>query len=930
MQFIIEIIHFQKHMNASYFKWIFIAALPISTIYYFYNRWSSDEISYNEEIRPIFNKKCIVCHGGVKKNGNFSLLFPEEAYAKAKSGKFAIIPYDADNSEVMKRIKSHDPEERMPKDKDPLSDEEIKKIEKWINQGAKWENHWAYSPPKSSIDVPNIGKEWAKNEIDNFVFEKLKQEGLSPSKEADRPTLLRRLSLDLIGLPPTLQETKDFVNDKSPNAYEKQVDRLLKSSAFGERWASMWLDLARYADSKGYEKDLDRSIWKYRDWVIKAFNADMPFDQFTIHQLAGDLLPSTPHESIESFENRYIATAFHRNTMANDEGGTNDEEFRNMAIIDRVSTTMEVWQGTTMACVQCHSHPYDPFRHEDFYKLAAFFNNTQDRDLYNEKPHFKTYTKDKEQEVIRLTNWINTKLPSNLSNIKHSEKALLAEKTNDYLRKLGFYRIEAESFDSTSRHIELWNNQKEIMQTTEGAYTVYEDIDLTNVESVKYRYQSGAENAFIEMRLGSSEGELISKVETKCSEKEVNVGWSRWNQYTTSSGKIKPTKGVYDIYLVFRKGKNFWTDLMHLDWMELQSSKMPIRTLPKPVQDSIEKLVTIDAIATPIMVERPKNKARKTHVFIRGNWMVKGNEVQPDVPAILPNMKNYPKTRLGFAEWLVNKQNPLTSRVIVNRFWEQLFGTGLLESLEDFGSMGSKPTHPALLDWLAVKFVTDDDWRIKSLLKTIVMSATYQQSSLISKQLEAKDPRNLLLARGPRVRLSSEQIRDQALAISGLLNPTMYGPSVRPPNPTDGAWRREKSGNQFRRAIYTYWRRTNPYPSMITFDSPQRNVCVSRRVRTNTPLQALTTLNDTVYYAAAQNIALKMQLSQAKTIKDKIRAGYTHIFQKQPSQSKTALLENLYNEALIDFRKKKSTKAELLALTITANTMLNLDEFLTK
>jgi hypothetical protein len=310
--------------------------------------------------------------------------------------------------------------------------------------------------------------------------------------------------------------------------------------------------------------------------------------------------------------------------------------------------------------------------------------------------------------------------------------------------------------------------------------------------------------------------------------------------------------------------------------------------------------------------------------------MVKGSEVQADVPAILPNMKNYPKNRLGFAEWMVNKQNPLTSRVIVNRFWEQLFGTGILESLEDFGSMGSKPTHPELLDWLAVKFSNKMDWKVKSLLKTIVMSATYQQSSVISKQLEAKDPRNLLLARGPRVRLSSEQIRDQALAISGLLNPTMYGPSVRPPNPTDGAWRREKSENQFRRAIYTYWRRTNPYPSMITFDSPQRNVCISRRVRTNTPLQALTTLNDTVYYAAAQNIALKMQLSQAKSIKDKIRAGYTHIFQRQPSQSKTALLENLYNEALIDFRKKKSTKAELLALTLTANTMLNLDEFLTK
>lgn len=912
-------------MDSLRLKWLAVVAIPALAVVS-YLKMGKEKISYNEEIRPIFNKKCIVCHGGVKKNGNFSLLFAEEAFAKAKSGKYAIIPYDSENSELVKRLKTHDTELRMPKDKEPLSDEEISKIERWIDEGAKWEEHWAYIKPKTNITPPNSGKDWVINGIDNFIFQKLESENLKPSKEANKADLLRRLSLDLIGLPPTPQETTAFLNDNSADTYEKQVDRLLKSPAFGERWASMWLDLARYADSKGYEKDLDRSIWKYRDWVIQAFNNDMPFDEFTVQQMAGDLLPQKPNEAVEKLENRFIATAFHRNTMSNDEGGTNDEEFRNMALFDRVSTTMEVWQGTTMSCVQCHSHPYDPFRHEDFYRLMAFFNNTQDRDLYNEKPLFKTFSKQKEQEVTKLLTWLQKQLPQNNGN----NAVLLDEKRQNFLRKMGYYRIEAEDFDSTSRHIELWNNQKTIMQTTEGAYTVYEDVDLTDISAVKYRYQSGAENAFIEMRLDKSDGELISRVETKCSEKTVNSGWSRWSEYTTSSGKIKPTKGVHDVYLVYRKGKNFWTDLIHLDWMDLMSDKAIKNRMSKVFQDSLQKLADIEATPTPVMLERPSSRARKTHVFIRGNWLTKSNEVQPDVPKSLPSIKNYDRNRLGLGHWLVSKENPLTARVTVNRFWEQLFGIGLVESLEDFGSMGSKPTHPELLDWLAVKFMNDYRWNIKSLLKTMVMSATYRQTSVISKELQEKDPRNLLLARGPRVRLSAEQIRDQALLVSGLLNTEMYGPSVRPPNPTDDAWRKESPQNLYRRAIYTYWRRTNPYPSMITFDSPQRNVCVSRRVRTNTPLQALTSLNDTVYYAAAQKIALKMAATKSVKVEDKIKTGYYQIFQKQPSSSKTQLLYQLFQEGLADFRKKQKPNAEHLALTLTANAMMNLDEFLTK
>ncbi len=916
----------QLIMNFQKLTWISLAgAAIIAAASVFYS--TRGHISYNEDIRPVFNKKCIVCHGGVKKSGGFSLLFRDEALAKAKSGRFGIIPFDAENSELVKRLKTHDKEARMPLDAEPLSDEEISKIERWINEGAKWEEHWAYIKPDKSIAPPDINDPWIVNGIDNFIINKLKTEGLTHSPEADKTALLRRLSLDLIGLPPTMQETQAFINDISANAYEKQVNRLLMSPQFGERWATMWLDLARYADSKGYEKDLDRSIWQYRDWVIRAFNADMPFNQFTIHQLAGDLLPQSADISAGEIENRLIATAFHRNTMANDEGGTNDEEFRNMALLDRVSTTWEVWQGTTMACVQCHSHPYDPFRQKDFYQSFAFFNNTQDRDLYNDKPLLKTYHPAKEKELKKLLTW--------LKSIEHnpepiSSKIPLDRQKQEYLRRMGLYRIEAEDFDSASRHIELWNNQKTIMQTTEGAYTVYEDVDLTGITQVTYRYQSGAENAFIEMRLGSSEGELISKVETRCSEETVNDGWSRWKDYTTTSGKIKPTKGVHDVYLVYRKGRSFWTDLIHLDWMDLQHSAPLKNKFGKAFSDSLDKLVMIESIATPVIMEMAPNRRRKTHVFVRGNWMVHGDQVKPDVPGSLPDLGRLKADRLGFAQWLVSNENPLTARVMANRFWEQLFGNGIVESLEDFGTMGARPSHPELLDWLAVRFRDDYKWSVKKLLKLMVMSATYRQTEMVNKDLLEKDPRNLLLARGPRVRLSSEQIRDQALFVSNLLNKQMYGPSVKPPNPTDESWRREPKDNLFRRAVYTYWRRTNPYPSMITFDSPQRNVCTSRRIRTNTPLQALTTLNDTVFYAAAQNIALKMQAVKSPRVEEKLKQGYQYLFQKAPGDTKTRLLYQLYQDALLELRKKKDREAELGALTLTANAMMNLDEFLTK
>ncbi len=906
---------------------LLIIGLLFSTIIISCKYFSYESISFNEQVRPILNKNCIVCHGGVKKNGGFSLLFEEEAKGKTKSGKPAILEGDAEHSEFIKRLTHHDPEKRMPQDAEPLAEEEIEILKKWVDQGAKWEKHWAFIPPKTDIEIPNVGDDWAKNGIDHFIYEKIDQAGLSANKEADKTTLLRRLSLDLVGLPPTPKEINDFLQDNSENAYEKQVNRLLKLPHFGERWATMWLDLARYADTKGYEKDLDRSIWKYRDYVIDAFNQDMPYNKFTIEQLAGDLLPNPT-------ENQLIATAFHRNTMSNDEGGTNDEEFRIASLIERVGTTWEVWQGTTMSCVQCHSHPYDPIRHEDFYKFMAFLNNTQDHDLYNEKPKFYVYSPENEAKVRKLADWIKNEIPSLKTNFK---KDFLDNDRKALLTEVGYRKIEAEDFDSTSRHIELYDNSKTIMQTTEGAYVAYNDVDLTGISNITYNYTTSF-SSFIELKIDSLNGKTISYTKVPATQDGEPGRWYAWKTFKPYTAKIQKTNGTHTIYLVFHKDKEFRSDLLHLDWIDFQKDNAPINH-SKAMRDSVYALAHIPSISTPVLLELPKRFQRKTHVFTRGNWLVKGNEVKPDIPAIFTNNTLNRNSRLEMAKWLVSENNPLTSRVIVNRFWEQIFGVGIVETAEDFGSQGAKPTHPELLDWLAVRFQSKMQWSVKSLLKEMVMSATYRQSSEV-KDREA-DPYNRLFARGSRTRLSAEQIRDQALVVADLLNPKIGGASVLPPNPINNNWKKTPLEDQHRRAIYTYWKRTDPYPAMMTFDSPQRNICVSRRIRTNTPLQALNTLNDTVFVETAQKLALLM-LKNGKTPKEQISFGYKKLLFKEPLPKKLELLAKLYQESLLDFKRKKGKAnavfgnkinenvEESAALMLTANAMMNLDEFLTK
>lgn len=748
----------------------------------------ADQLTFNKDIRPILNNKCLACHGGVKKSGQLSFITRDEALAVLKSGKKGIVPGHPDQSELIARIKSHDPEYRMPLKEEPLSKEEIKLLEKWIKQGAEWEEHWAFIPPKKSpIEDQNA---WEINAIDHFVLKKLHTQGLEPSETTDKETLIRRVSLDLIGLPPSLEEIEEFVNDNEEGNYERLVDRLLASPRFGERWAAMWMDLARYADSKGYEKDGFRVMWRYRDWLIDAFNKNMPFDDFTRKQLAGDLLKGDDPEDL-------IATAFHRNTMNNDEGGTIDEEYRIAAVIDRVNTTWDIWQGTTFSCVQCHSHPYDPFEIEEYYQFMAFFNNTEDADLPSEVPVMAVFTKEEEQIREQLLAQIDS------LNRKSAPKSLLQDR-----------------------------------------------------------------------------------------KKELSM--------------IKPSR-------------------------------------------------------LPIMRELQGDERRTTHVFLRGNRLDHGEEVTSGVPVLLPSLKvESEASRLDMADWLVDERNPLTARVTVNRFWAQLFGKGIVETEEDFGSQGASPSNQELLDWLAVHFQKDLKYDIKALLKYMVLSNTYRQSSEINDIQIAKDPYNTYLSRGSRVRLTAEQYRDQCLHVSGLLSDKMHGKSVMPYQP-DGVWQTVYSGEKwllsegedaYRRALYTFWRRTSPYPSMISFDAPSREVCVIRRIDTNTPIQALVSLNDPVYLEAANAFANWMN-AQEGDLEQKISMGYKKALAKDVSQEVLDQLTDLHYQAsrALEVEKPSRTTEKELDSTLTeqqikekkmqnisledpmayvANAIMNLNEFLTK
>lgn len=892
---------------------------------------SGDDIDFNTEVKPIFNKKCITCHGGVKRQAGFSLLFRSDAVAINKSGLPAIIPGDPSHSEMIRRLTLKDPEERMPYKHPPLTDGEIATLKKWIKQGAKWGNHWAYVPVEK-VEAPKVdnwffgttgGGSWVNNSIDNFIYQRMREEKLKPSSEADKATLLRRVSLDITGLPASASLADFFLKDTRKNAYEKLVDTLLSSPQYGERWAAMWMDLARYADTKGYERDDWRSIWRYRDWLINAFNENKPYDQFITEQLAGDLLP-------DPTDAQYIATAFHRNTMTNDEGGTDNEEFRTAAVIDRVNTTWETVMGTTFACVQCHSHPYDPFRHEEYYEFMAFFNNTRDEDTYDEYPLLREFHKADSVKFLQFKQWLKQNAPA-------QEKELVK------FVKTGEPAINSIAADQLANSA-LTDTKWLVLRNNASARIA--KVDMQQRSQILYRYKAWKPGGKWVIHLDHPDGTIVNT---------VNVEDSK-GAWKITAMNIPQIKGVHDIYFTYQN-KNLQTPEetgMQFDWFYI-SDPFPGKGLKG--YDSAYKyfndlLTSKQVTVTPVMVENPASLFRQTKVFERGNWLTKGKEVKAGVPRSLGSLPaNAPHNRMGLAMWVTDKKNPLTARTIVNRIWEQFFGQGIAETLEDLGTQGLPPTHQALLDHLSWKLMNEFNWDLKKLMKEMVLSATYKQDSKLNGDAKEKDPFNKYYARGPRVRLSAEQIRDQALRVSGLLCEKMFGPGVYPYQP-DGiwmspwngsTWKKSDSCDQYRRAMYTYWKRSAPYPSMITFDGTSREVCTARRIRTNTPLQSLTTLNDSAFIETAQHFAFRMQSLGGRDVRKQIAKGYEIAMYKPILPQKLDVFEKLYNNALKKYQletpnveiivgrsNRAKWNAETAALVVVANAMMNLDEFITK
>ncbi len=695
-----------------------IAAIAVALVFAPLSRAADPvAIDFDKNVRPILATHCFKCHGAEKQKGGLRLDVRADALTGGNGGA-VIVAGKSETSRLIHAVEGKDANTKMPPGDKSLTPAEIAMLRAWIDQGAKWgnasianpagqvkSNHWAFQPVKRPAVPAGV------HPIDHFVRLKLRGSGLSPSPEADRATLLRRVHLDLTGLPPTLAELDAFLKDTAPDAFEKVVDRLLASPHYGERWGRHWLDAARYADSDGYEKDTGRPFaWRFRDWVIAAINADMPFDRFTIEQLAGDLLPNATAE-------QKIATGFHRNTLTNKEGGADQEEFRVAAVVDRVSTTSTVWLGLTVGCAQCHDHKYDPVSHREFYQLFAFFNSDRETD-------------------------IAVPLPGEETRLKK----------------------EQAKFDS--------------------------------------------EQAKLQAAIDEAKAEKLPAAELKKREAAL-----------TAHAKKAPA--------------------------------------------------TSKAMTLALGPTRP------THVLLRGDFLRKGVEVQSGTPAVLPRLPTGGETptRLDLAKWLVSSENPLTARVTANWVWAKLFGRGLVSTPEDFGTQGQKPSHPELLDWLAAEFVNPTQsangkpWSLKRLHKLIVLSATYRQSSAVQAEALKRDPLNVLLARQSRLRLEGEIVRDGALAVSGLLNPAVGGPSIRPPQPAgiseltyanSARWVESKGEDRYKRGMYIWFQRTSPFPMLMTFDNPDSNVCVVRRERSNTPLQALTLLNDVVFVESAQTLAKRV------------------------------------------------------------------------
>jgi hypothetical protein len=1020
------------------------------------------EIDFNIHIKPIISDRCYACHGPDEQTRKANLRFDNEKgfFAKGESGKHAFVSGNVNKSEAISRILSDDPEYMMPSPKSnrTLDADEKAVIIKWIEQGAEWKEHWAYIPPEKRA-LPEAVDGWnTNNEIDLFIQKKLVTNDLKPSPEADKNQLFRRVTMELTGLPPTISEMEFFLNDKSEKAYEKVVDRLLASDAYAERMTLEWLDLARYADSHGFHADGERMMWPWRDWVIKAFKNNKPYDEFVSEQLAGDLMPNATKDQI-------IATAFNRNHPMTAEGGAVDEEFRVEYVTNRTNTLGTAFLGLTVECAKCHDHKFDPISQKEYFQLSAFFNNVKELGMTGDDGNYGPMLKLtdeatdhliaaldddideleqkqrlQKEELLAIKDFVNN---GELKEIKpilhHSFERLTKIKKSEYFddRKLtvqndtdtikgisGYARHfnhqddkvvfnEFGQFESNEPFsVSVWLNpegdnglSKVILSNVGSKNSLWRgwEMYLDSVNRTAIRLISSLPHNYIHVKSpevvplnkwthllftydGSAKADGVniyingkkspsivmyddlykSILPTNTSRQRDIRGLRMGKSYRTFGGDNGIYKGSFDELSVF--DREVPSSQVSSIYDQSKSGKKPfiydrVDKIYKNTGVELSKLRTerlnlVDTIPELMVMEEMPN-IRPTYVLKRGVYDAHDEQVSPNTPQkVLGMSDDFPKNRLGLSQWLFDKKNPLTSRVAVNRYWQMIFGRGIVSTPGDFGSQGRLPSHPELLDWLAVEFV-ESGWDVKALIKMMVTSQTYMQSSNPTQDHLEKDDVNIFLARAPSYRWQAEFIRDNALASSGLLYDEVGGESAKPYQP-EGLWiekgnfshfllryKRDENQKQYRRSMYTFMRRTSIPPFMELFDAPSREVCIIKRERTNTPLQSLVLLNDPQFIEASRALAIRLKQEAGDSLKDKIEKGFQLVLSRAPSSKETEVFESLYEEEYAEFEKDKSTvqdylavgdykssdeynAVEIAALSVLSNTLFNMDEAITK
>ena len=1044
-----------------------------------------EQIDFNFHVKPILSDRCYACHGPDEKarKADLRLDLEETAFANLDSleERFAIVRGDLENSQLVHRIASNDPEYMMPppESKLSLSEREIEILKRWIEQGAEWKPHWAFIPPKE-VTIPEDAKpEWAQNEIDHFIVEKLNTEGLKPSSEATKEKLIRRLSFDLRGLPPSLKEIDAYLEDESPEAYEKVVDSFLAQQSYGERMALEWLDLARYADSHGYQDDLERSQWPWRDWVIKAFNQNMPYDQFVTWQLAGDLLPKPSYE-------QKLATGFNRNHKITQEVGVVDEEYRVEYVLDRVNTFSTSFMGLTVGCAQCHDHKFDPISQKEFYSMFSFFNSVPeegrveygvevaepaipvpDSVVAKYTKYIENLVTSQEQQITdyEKTKWeadpntgesdrhsaASGELPKGLAvyypfdyiedeKVLEQARGLPAAKAIDGLAKmpgkfsgglefsgqnyldlgpvraLDFRKPLSLSFwlysiENGARGILMSHDQKQSGKQPGYELGVYDDgirfklnryvgdeeraiaIQTHHIlpgnqwAHITITYDGSAKAEGVKVFMNGKAQELIIDGNNLgyapslsnsilVGQKAAAPGWIRAERKglirtrldelmifnrSLRENEVQSLTSYNPLEGLMAKQNKSEAEKKRLFYHQLHHSDSEYQILTQWYSEFKFREMRMETVVlNPTMVMADMDTLRPTFVLDRGQYSAPTKQqVYPATPEkVLTFPQENPKNRLGLAQWLFDKQNPLTARVAVNRYWQMIFGRGIVATPEDFGSQGDLPSHPELLDWLALEF-QNSGWDLKKLMKKMVMSATYRQSVSVDPKLAKIDPDNILLARGPQVRLQAELVRDHALAISGLLSDQIGGPSLKPYQP-DGLWLQVASGNQplkeyiqdhgedlYRKSMYTFWKRSLPPPSMITFDASTREQCAVRRQSTSTPMQALVLLNDPQFTEASRLFAQRMLAEGGTSVEDRIRFAFRLATSRLPKDEEVKLLTDLLQIQKETFEESPEKAlgllkigeypvdenmniTELAAYTVVANAILNLTETIRK